>query len=316
MPPKNNLPLYDSLPNTPALLPRYPIYIPSKGRWKTPLTARFLYYAGVPFKLVVEPQEMEHYAPLFGEDHVLELPFSNRGSVIPARNWIREHSQSLGFERHWQLDDNIRQMMRLYRGKRIPCDANVALRASEDFTDRYTNIGLTGLNYTMFGITIAHAITPFYLNKHIYSCTLFLNSLPYEWRGRYNEDTDITLQVLSGGWCTVLINAFLINKLRTMIVKGGNTADLYKGDGRLKMARSLERLHPGVVTVGRRFNRPQHVIKDAWRKFDTPLQLKPEIRLDQFEPVDEYGLKLIQVKEEIKSAAMRQLLNDANAASS
>ena len=109
--------------------------------------------------------------------------------------------------------------------------------------DRYTNVGIAGLNYTMF--VVPHPDggpkAPFQLNCHVYSCTLFLNSLPYKWRGRYNEDTDICLQVLSGGWCTILMNAFMIDKQRTMTMKGGNSDLLYTGDGRLKMARELQR---------------------------------------------------------------------------
>ena len=146
---------------------------------------------------------------------------------------------------------------------------------------------------------------PFYLNSRVYSCTLVLNRLPHRWRGRYNEDTDLCLQVLADGWCTVLVNAFLTQKARTMTIKGGNTAALYQGDGRLKMARSLERLWPGVVKTSRRFQRPQHVVYDAWRRFDTPLRLKPGVDLAQLPPVDDYGLRLAQVAE-IKSESLRR----------
>src|SRR3972149_3358983 len=90
-------------------------------------------------------------------------------------------------------------------------------------------------------------VAPFFLNTHVYSCLLILNSLPYRWRGRYNEDTDLCLQVLSAGWCTVLINAFMVDNMPTMTMRGGNTEELYQDDGRLKMARHLERLWPGVV---------------------------------------------------------------------
>ena len=59
--------------------------------------------------------------------------------------------------------------------------------------------------------------------------------------------------------------------MRTMTMKGGNMAQLYQGDGRLTMARSLERMWPGVVSINRRFGRPQHVVKNSWRNFDTSL---------------------------------------------
>jgi len=285
------------------LLPRYPIYVPSKGRHDACYTARFLIQDGVPFRLVVEPGERDRYAAAFGPERVLTLPWDNPGSVIPARNWIKEHATAAGYERHWQLDDNIRRIRRLYRGKRIPCAAGVALRVVVDFADRYGNVALAGLNYEFFAI--GEELPPFYLNSRVYSCTLVLNRLPHRWRGRYNEDTDLCLQVLADGWCTVLVNAFLTQKARTMTIKGGNTAALYQGDGRLKMARSLERLWPGVVKTSRRFQRPQHVVYDAWRRFDTPLRLKPGVDLAQLPPVDDYGLRLAQVAE-IKSESLRR----------
>lgn len=69
-----------------AETPRYPVYIPPKGRFDQCLTAISLARDGVPFRLVVEPQERSEYEQRFGRRRVLVLPFSNRGSVIPARN--------------------------------------------------------------------------------------------------------------------------------------------------------------------------------------------------------------------------------------
>lgn len=290
------------------VLPRYPIYIPSKGRSDKCLTAKFLVRDGVPFFLVVEPQEAEAYRARFGAECVLVLPFSNLGlGSIPARNWIKDHSIAAGFARHWQIDDNISGIWRKWRGRRLYCAAGVGLAATEDFVDRYENVAIAGLNYVMFAMDTKK---PFVLNAHVYSCTLVLNSTPHRWRGRYNEDTDMCLQVLSDGWCTVQMNAFLVQKLGTMTVKGGNTDALYKGDGRLKMARSLERLWPGVVETKRRFDRPQHVIKHAWRHFDTPLKLKPGVDLAKL-PANEYGMKLVQVRS-VKSEDLKKILSQTS----
>lgn len=285
--------------------PRYPVYIISKGRYENCLTAKFMIEDKVDFKLVVEPQEKNEYASRYGAERILVLPFQNLGlGSIPARNWCWEHSKAAGHKRHWIFDDNIRMVRRNHKGKRIRCNTNGALCATEDFTDRYTNIGIAGLNYTFFAIT---KMPPFYLNVHVYSCLLIDNSMEYRWRGRYNEDTDLCLQVLSGNLCTVLMNAFLIDKTATMTMKGGNTDVLYKGDGRLVMARSLERVWPGVVKTDRRFQRPQHVVKDSWRKFDTALIRRTDIDWDKLES-NNYGMKLKQVKEQVKSKELRKLL--------
>jgi hypothetical protein len=288
--------------------PAYPVYIISKGRADNCLTAKYMIKDGTDFKIVVEPQEREAYAKNFGDDRLLILPFSNLGmGGIPARNWVWEHSKAAGHERHWILDDNIRGFMRRWKGKRIMVDADIALATCEEFVDRYENVAIAGLNYFCFAPD-GQKMPPFYLNVHVYSCILILNSIPYRWRGRYNEDTDLCLQALSGGWCTVLLNAFLARKMATMTMKGGNTGDLYQGDGRLRMARSLERVWPGVVEVKRRFKRPQHVIKNAWGKFDTPLKLKPGVSIPE-SSVAESSITLKQVKP-VRSANMRKLLDD------
>ncbi len=283
---------------------RYPIYVISKGRADRCLTARFLIKDGTPFTLVIEPQEREQYLQ-YGEERLGVLPFSNLGlGSIPARNWVWEDAKAKGFERHWILDDNIYHIMRRFQGKRIVCDSGVALSAVEDFIDRYENIAIGGLNYAMF-VPDDRKIGPFATNVHVYSCLLIRNDLPYRWRGRYNEDTDLCLQVLSGGWCTILTNAFMIQKIQTMLMKGGNTQDLYAGDGRLRMARSLERMWPASVQVKRRFQRPQHVIKNTWAHFSTPLKLKPNAA-----PVDSerYRMELKRIAP-VKSQSLNQWLD-------
>lgn len=280
-----------SQPTDGPILPRYPVYIPSKGRADLSQTARFFLKDGTPFRLVVEPPEADAYRERFGEEHVLVLPFHDLGQgSIPARNWIWEHALSEGYERHWQFDDNCQWISRWHQGRRIPMDSRLAIRAVEDFTEQYANVGISGFNYEMFG---TGRVPPFRINTHVYSASLFWNRLPYRFRGRYNEDTDLCLQVLSGGFCTIQVNAFLVKKIGTMTTKGGNTDELYAGDGRLKMARALERRWPGVVTVDRRFQRPQHVVN--WSRFTTqlePAENPPEI--------PDFGLRLVRLKESRK----------------
>lgn len=289
------------------ILPRYPVYVISKGRSETATTPRFLAADGVPFRLVVEPQEASAYRERFG-DVVVELPFSNLGlGSIPARNWVWEHARAAGAERHWILDDNILRVRRLYRDRRIPCASGPALAVVEDFSDRYENVAISGLAYQNH-VLPRKGNPPFWLNVHVYSALLIDCALPQRWRGRYNEDTDLCLQMLAAGLCTVLVNVFMIEKLATMTLAGGNTDELYAGDGRLRMARSLERVWPGVVTTERRYGRPQHVIKDRWYRFDTPLVPKPDVEIPD-EP-NEYGLELRAVREP-KSAEIRRLLDES-----
>ena len=78
-----------------SMMPRYPIYIPSRQRHATPYTARLFHGDGLPFKMVVEPQERALYESLYGPEHVLTLDKDNQG-LIYVRNWIKAHSVANG----------------------------------------------------------------------------------------------------------------------------------------------------------------------------------------------------------------------------
>ena len=275
----------------------YPIYIISKGRWESRLTSKALESMGVPYHIVIEPQEYDNYAAVIDPAKIFVLPFSNLGQgSIPARNWVWEHSISIGAERHWILDDNIRRFYRFNNGMRISVNSRLPFSIIEDFANRYENIALCGMQYKMFAITsLTNCIKiPFLLNTRVYSCILIKNDLPYRWRGRYNEDTDLSLRALKDGWCTVLFYAFLADKIATMRMKGGNTEELYKldnEDGRLLMAQSLQRQHPDVVTITRKWGRWQHQVD--YRPFrKNRLQLKPGVVIPQ--GVNNYGMRLVE----------------------
>ena len=244
--------------------PKYPIYIISKGRWESRLTSKALERIKVPYNIVVEPQEFQKYSKVIDPEKILILPFfeMQQGSV-PARNWVWEHSIKSGAKRHWILDDNIRCFLRLNNNKDYVVDSGTIFRCAEDFVDRYENIALSGLNYD-FLVPRRTCLKPFYLNTRIYSCILIKNDIPYRWRGRYNEDTDLSLRALKDGWCTILFNAFEAKKVETMVMKGGNTDKLYKQDeefdGRLEMAKSLKEQHPDVTEIVWKWNRWQHQV--------------------------------------------------------
>lgn len=249
--------------------PRYPVYVVSKGRAASRLTGKALDEMGVPYSMVVEPQEQAAYAAVMDPAKILTLPFSNLGSSIPARNWIWDHAVARGATRHWILDDNIRRFFnynRRQRSKQHRARDGSPFRSIEDFVEAYANVALAGMQYDKFagghGGPTKTFTKPFILNTRIYSCILILNSIPFRWRGTYNEDTDLSLRVLKAGWVTMLFYAFLCQKVTTMQVRGGNTEALYyqnaQFDGRLAMAESLARQHPDVVHVSRKWGRWQH----------------------------------------------------------
>ncbi len=273
--------------------PQFPVYVISKGRWESRLTSKVLEAINVPYRIVVEPQEVEKYAEVIDSGKILTLPFSDLGQgSIPARNWVWEHSISEGARRHWILDDNIRTFYRLHNNQKVRVDSGTIFRAAEDFIERYENVGLAGFNYQWLAKQ-RQDIPPFLANTRIYSCILIDNSLKHRWRGRYNEDTDLSLRVLKDHFCTVQFNAFLADKQSTMTMKGGNTDELYQGDGRLKMAESLRDQHPDVVTIVRKWNRWQHQVD--YRPFkDNKFIPRAGVSLDDLE-VNNYGMELKRV---------------------
>lgn len=151
---------------------------------------------------------------------------------------------------------------------------------------------------------------PFVTNVHVYSATLVNNRMPYKWRLLYNDDTDICLQVLDNGMCTVLFNAFLVKKIKTMVLKGGNSNDLYKGDGRLVMARTLEEVWPQYVDTKIRFGRPQHVINNNWRMFKQPLIRRTDINWEEISKKG-WDIKLDSSKK-VRSEELNKHISDYN----
>jgi len=212
-------------------VPRYPVYIISKGRWESRLTSKALEWIKVPYHIVVEPQEFDNYAAVIDPKKILTLPFSNLGlGGIPARNWVYEHAIASGAERHWILDDNISGFCRFHDNLKVEVDSAATFCAVEDWVDRYENVAMAAFNYDYFAPRKQGAkIKPITLNTRCYSGILLSNKVPHRWRGRYNEDTDLSLRLLKDGHCTALFNAFLMYKKPTLTMKGGNTDELYAG---------------------------------------------------------------------------------------
>jgi hypothetical protein len=249
---------------------KYPIYIISKGRWEKRLTQRYLEWSGLDYLIVVEPSEYEEYAKVIPNEKILKCPedFSKRGEGgIPVRNFVWRHSIEQGAKRHWILDDNIVSYKRCCESERTLVKGGVAFRAIEDFVDRFTNIKMCGHNYTMFAITSNTKLKPIVYNSRCYSSILLSNDLITDglleegWRGRYNEDTDLSLRILKAGFPTALFNCFAAEKLKTLTQKGGNTDTIYAVENALLLkAQSLVEQHKDCAEITERFGRTHHYV--------------------------------------------------------
>lgn len=287
------------------MLPKFPVYIVSKGRHENGLTTRALQEMGVPHYIVVEAQEVDLYRSgrCFGELLVLpenyktqydlcdDLGMTKSTGPGPARNFCIDHSKALGFDRHWVMDDNIDAFHYLNRNEKHEVRTGATLKAAEDFVCRYSNVPVAGLNYYSF-CKKTDKVPPYILNTRIYSCLLIDNNSGYRWRARYNEDTDLSLRVLKDGLCTIQFNAFLCGKITTQRMRGGNSADFYDEEGTLPKSQMLADLHPDVAKVVFKFNRWHHHVDYSPFKNNKLLKI---VDTSFMQKVDNYGMELVRI---------------------
>lgn len=283
---------------------KYPIYIVSKGRADTRYTSKALESMNQPYYIVVEPQEYEEYAEVIDAKKILLLPQKYHDEYDPctddewksngpgaARNFAWQHSIDNGFSRHWVMDDNIRRFARLNNNRALTCNTGGVFAMAEDFCDRYSNVALAGPQYEMF-VVFKDDRPAFILNTRIYSCLLINNDIPYRWRGRYNEDTDISLRALKDGWCTVEFYAFMQQKIVTQALKGGNTEAFYADEGTMNKSKMIQKMHPDVSRVVWKFNRWHHEVN--YRPFrKNKLKFVENVQIP--EGVNNYGMVVSKV---------------------
>lgn len=281
------------------------IYIVSKGRWNSRLTMKALDSMNTHYYVVVEESELEMYASVIPRHQLLVLPqkylddyetMDELGSAKSkgpgaARNYAWDHSIQNGHRKHWVMDDNIDAFHYLNRNIKEEVKTDVIFTAAEDFVNRYDNVPVSGFNYYSFCKT-TDKVPPFVHNTRIYSCLLIDNSLDIRWRGRYNEDTDLSLRVLKAGQCTIQFNAFLCGKVTTQRMSGGNTKEFYADEGTLPKSQMLVDMHPDCAKLVWRFNRWHHLVDYSRFKVNEPHRITDEV----FPKVNNYGLTLVKRK--------------------
>lgn len=302
-----------------GLYPQFPLYVVSKSRSEYMVTSKALTKMGVAHFIVVEPEQVPAYEeavvklglcatilPLdmrYKETYELcdEHGLTRSTGPGPARNFAWDHSVACGFAWHWVMDDNIIDFYRLNLNTKLRVYAPSFWRAMEDFCLRYENIAMAGPNYFMFAPR-KNKVPPFVMNTRIYSCNLIRNDVPFRWRGRYNEDTIISLDMLKAGWCTIQFNAFLQQKMPTQTINGGNTAEFYAKEGKqkkgekyadngtLNKSKMQVAVHPDVSRLVWKFGRWHHHV-DYHPFKRNRLVLKKGLVLPK--EADEYGMALL-----------------------
>jgi len=261
---------------------RFTIYVITKGRWETNYTIKSLEKLGIKnYKVVIETQEVDKYIES-GVDKEKIIPFEKEDkenkSGIPVRNFVWNYSIKQGEDYHWILDDNIENFYRWNRNKRTIVKSGFVFTHIEEYTMKKNNVMMSGMNYHFYNPDIDYGRDLITKNTRIYSCILIKNDIPKleeKWRGKYNEDTDLSIRILKHGYGTLLFNNYLCGKKQSGTVKGGNK-ELYKDysqEGYKTKTLSLIAQHPEIVKFKKLKDHPYHHQVDYTPFENNPLNL-------------------------------------------
>lgn len=276
-----------------------PIFIPSKGRAGHCHTMRHLETIGRDYHVIVLAEEVDAYTEALGAHRVVELPQSyldnydlchldgvEYQSTWPGSGASRNYAWSLAEEQgarwHWVMDDNIQGFYVANRNSIVMADTSAWFEWMEWAVRCYANVAMAGPNYEMF-VAASEAKAPLIINTRIYSCNLIRTDTPFRWRCQYNEDTILSLDMLAGGWCTLLFNQYVAKKIKTQLIGGGNTDTIY-AKGTAEKSRMLYEQYPQVTRMVNRYGRDHHHVN--YRAFDNKLKRLPPSKRPKNRPPD------------------------------
>ena len=267
-----------------------PIFIPSRGRADITGAAAMLDKIGCPdYRIIVEQDEKAAYTNRWGSERVLVLPVEFQQAYDPldghgqkyslgsgpSRNYAWHLAKEMGTPWHWLIDDNVTQVYRYgMDGVTVVSRGPEWFRDLEKYITQWVNVGMGGPQAESF-VAHRHQNTRRAVkNTRIYSFNLIRTDMPFRWRGRWNEDTILSLDMLTRGWATILCYHYLMKKPESRRVKGGNTDELYK-HGTGPKSRLLAAAYPKYVDVRYRFGRIHHFVNYKKHFGDIPLIKHP-----------------------------------------
>lgn len=217
----------------------YAIYIPSKNRPNC-TTPKLL--GDREWYLVVEPQNVDAYREVWGEERLIVLPENDQG-LRYSRVFIKNLSTSKGEERHWQLDDDLKAFRRWEGKKSIASDESI-LSEVESFVDRYENIGIGSLEWDTWP-----ASKPYGINTYCYCAILVMNRMESQWHPEAFDDLAFTLLCLDEGFCTVVFHFLRFRAAKCGVTPGGLYEDFYQKGKHVTAREKTAELWPGRFVV-------------------------------------------------------------------
>ena len=98
--------------------------------------------------------------------------------------------------------------------------------------------------------------------------------------------------MLKSGYCTIQFNAFLQGKVKTQVLRGGNSDAFYDKEGTFLKSKMQIDIHPDVSKMVHKFGRVHHHV-DYTRFKKTKLIKKKNIKIKK--GIYNYGMELKQL---------------------
>lgn len=214
-------------------IPNYPIYVISHKRYnkKDCLTVKNLELLGLSYYICIRKNQQQEYEKFFEEQKynngnilIIDITDEVKGGTT-QRNFCWKHSVSHGHKKFWLLDDNMDGWFYFNELQQVKMTSPLCFTLLEDIIDNTQNVGIISHNY-IGDIPSCEMRPPLQHNCKNYSSMLIntelLDKHNIKFRLLYNEDVDLTLQILSKGLNTLGTNIILTDKMTTGSCKGGN----------------------------------------------------------------------------------------------
>ena len=248
----------------------FPIYIPSKGRPKSP-TAKLIGDSAV---LVVENQEVEDYRKAFPNAPIIILPESDQG-IAYVRNFILTEARRSGAEWFWMIDDDITGFYEVIAKRCVRASGLKVLVGAEKVFSKRTNTAQASLEYQQYAWSSSRGYS---LNGYcdVAVCINTKRSLManYDESVTLKEDRDFTIQLLSQGYETFRTARFAFSAPKNGTNEGGLKSVYSRLNAETNaVARMIskwgsELCNNQIKTDGRRD------VKINWRKFKRDSRVK------------------------------------------
>ena len=222
---------------------KYPIYVISLGRHEYLDTAKSLDDMRLHYKIVVEPHEYDKYKKTMNDEfgEILTTPENYSKTRAEGskhvRNFIHHLCLDNGTPKYWLLDDNIKGFYMFDENLHKKITDGSCFHYTELLMENFPKTCIGGFSYksdipamdkTRYRIIRNSKVYSFLLID-TYKTTFVLNTRNI-WRGDYNEDIILCIDILKKGWETFTTTQFLGNKLTTGTRKGGNEYIYRNGD--------------------------------------------------------------------------------------